>query len=191
MFQTFNYQFEELGEIKTRCLCKAENCSGFIGVKPAKEKCVSSAGKDKRASLSGSSRPKKVEKSWDEYCFRCFEGGTLLQCDVKACSNAYHLSCVNQEKTPREKWFCPWHHCVTCGKAASRSCEHCTNAYCKSHDAVIRPHPLLGSICDEHKDDIADLIKFYQKIAKETQEESNNPTEVKGKYRQMTGAVTA
>jgi len=28
---TFNYQFEQFGDAKTKCLCGAENCSGFIG----------------------------------------------------------------------------------------------------------------------------------------------------------------
>ena len=122
-------------------------------------------------------RPKK---SWDEFCFRCFEEGTLLQCDVKACSKTYHLSCVNQEKTPREKWFCPWHHCVTCGKTASKSCVHCTNAYCKTHDGELKLHPLLGLTCKEHKDDLPDLVKFYAKIetTQNTEKKSDEPVQV-------------
>lgn len=30
---TFNYQLEQFGDAKTKCLCGAENCSGFIGDK--------------------------------------------------------------------------------------------------------------------------------------------------------------
>ena len=170
-----------MGDIKARCLCNADNCTGFIGVKPPRDKSGNGNGKDKKGSLPVAARTKKVEKSWDEFCYRCFEGGTLLQCDVKTCSRAYHLSCVSQEKTPREKWFCPWHHCVTCGKAASRSCDHCSNAYCKNHAAVVRTHELLGSNCDEHKDDSSDLIKFYQKLGNFAPTQSPRQPDIKGK----------
>lgn len=63
---------------------------------------------------------------------------------------------------PREKWFCPWHHCVECGKTAVSYCIHCPNAYCKTHNTVLKKHDELGTICDEHKDDLADLILFYK-----------------------------
>lgn len=65
---------------------------------------------------------------------------------------------------PREKWHCPWHHCVECGKPAVSHCIHCPNAYCKAHGKSLTEHQELGKICDEHKDEIADLVKFYRKI---------------------------
>ena len=49
----------------------------------------------------------------------------------------YHLACLGRDKMPREKWFCPWHHCVQCGKLAVAYCMHCPNAYCKNHNTVI------------------------------------------------------
>ena len=69
----------------------------------------------------------------------------------------------------REKWFCPWHHCVECGKAATRFCIHCPNAYCKKHDADLMEHSELGTICDEHEDDVEDLIQFYRQVVGGTQ----------------------
>ena len=65
---------------------------------------------------------------------------------------------------PREKWYCPWHHCVECGKTAIGHCIHCPNAYCKSHNNALKIHDELGTICDEHKDDIPDLILFYRQV---------------------------
>ena len=49
----------------------------------------------------------------------------------------YHLACLGRDKMPREKWFCPWHHCVQCGKLAVAFCMHCPNAYCRNHNTVI------------------------------------------------------
>ena len=31
---TFNYNLECLGNDKTKCQCGAENCSGFLGLRP-------------------------------------------------------------------------------------------------------------------------------------------------------------
>ena len=84
-------------------------------------------------------------------------------CDWKTCPKVYHLSCLGRQKMPREKWYCPWHHCVSCGKQAESHCIHCPNAYCKTHNSVLKKHEELGNICDEHKDDISDLVKFYRR----------------------------
>ena len=85
-------------------------------------------------------------------------------CDWKTCPKVYHLACLGREKMPREKWHCPWHHCVECGKPAVSHCIHCPNAFCKAHGKTLTEHNELGKICDEHKDEIADLVKFYRKI---------------------------
>ena len=65
---------------------------------------------------------------------------------------------------PREKWFCPWHHCVQCGKPAVAWCMHCPNAYCKTHNTVLRTHAQLRTICDEHEDDLEDTLDFYKGV---------------------------
>ena len=86
-----------------------------------------------------------------------------MMCDYKYCPKVYHLACLGRDKMPREKWFCPWHHCVVCAKKAVYHCIHCPNGYCESHN-ILKDHDELGSICDEHKDDIPDLIKFYRRV---------------------------
>lgn len=157
---TFNYQFEAVGEVKTKCLCGAKNCSGFIGEKPKDGKSVLSIDgrKKKKAKIK---KPKKV---WEDLCFRCMDDGQLLMCDYKTCPKVYHLECLGREKMPREKWFCPWHHCVHCGKPAVNYCMHCPNAYCKTHDIAVSAHGELGNICDEHEDDMDDLLAFYRSV---------------------------
>merc|ERR1719273_1221659 len=106
---------------------------------------------------------KEPEKLWEDFCFRCMDEGEVLMCDWKTCPKVYHLSCLGRQKMPREKWYCPWHHCVSCGKQAESHCIHCPNAYCKTHNSVLKKHEELGNICDEHKDDISDLVKFYRR----------------------------
>ncbi|XP_059080477.1 uncharacterized protein LOC131878504 isoform X2 [Tigriopus californicus] len=157
---TFNYQFEAVGEVKTKCLCGAKNCSGFIGEKPKDGKSVLTIDgrKKKKAKIK---KPKKV---WEDLCFRCMDDGQLLMCDYKTCPKVYHLECLGREKMPREKWFCPWHHCVHCGKPAVNYCMHCPNAYCKTHDMAVNAHEELGNICDEHEDDLDDLLAFYRSV---------------------------
>ena len=134
---TFNYQFETMGEVKQKCLCGAQNCSGFIGEKPARiiseQEAASKAakiehkislgkegkGKGGKSGKNKSKKMKKVDKKiWEDLCFRCYEDGQLLMCDWKNCPKVYHLACLGREVMPREKWFCPWHHCVSCGKPA-------------------------------------------------------------------------
>ena len=85
-------------------------------------------------------------------------------CDWKTCPKVYHLGCLGREKLPpRGAWYCPWHFCTICGKSAVSHCIHCPNGYCKKHEDALQNHKELGMICDEHKDDLADLVKFYRK----------------------------
>ena len=163
---TFNYQLEAFGEQKKPCLCGAKNCSGSIGEKPTKDSGQTSGGSGQVAS-SVNKKKKKVKqiKVWEDLCFRCFDGGQLLMCDYKSCPKVYHMSCVDHETRPREKWICPWHHCVTCGSSAIKHCIHCPNAYCAKHGSDLKVHPVLGKICNEHADEFEDLLKFYQKTA--------------------------
>ena len=179
---TFNYQFETMGEVKQICLCGSKNCSGFIGEKPTRpvqemmakgenklsgekykgQKNTFSDDRDKNGKKK--KKQKKITKTWEDLCFRCYEDGQVLMCDWKNCPKVYHLACLGREVLPREKWFCPWHHCVTCGKPAASYCIHCPNAYCTEHDNVIFDHPELGRMCDEHEEDIENLLQFYRSI---------------------------
>lgn len=167
---TFNYQFEAMGEVKKMCLCGAKNCSGYIGEKAKKkakkwdESIVSSKKKSKQSlNKKQLAKAKNNGKVWEDLCFRCYDDGEVMMCDWKSCPKVYHLSCLGKEKKDREKWYCPWHHCVECGKQAVSHCIHCPNAYCKAHNTALRHHDELGSICDEHKDDIGDLILYYRR----------------------------
>jgi hypothetical protein len=45
---TYNYQFESFGETRHVCLCGANNCSGFLGVRPKNEKDAADAKKKKK-----------------------------------------------------------------------------------------------------------------------------------------------
>ena len=45
---TYNYQFESFGETRHVCLCGANNCSGFLGVRPKNEKDAADAKKKKQ-----------------------------------------------------------------------------------------------------------------------------------------------
>ena len=123
----------------------------------------------------------KVKKIWEDICFRCYEDGELLMCDWKNCPKVYHLACLGRDKMPGEKWFCPWHHCAECGKAAVRFCIHCPNAYCKKHDSILMEHKELGVICDEHEDDVEDLLAFYRQIVGGVSTRVNNPNIPQGK----------
>lgn len=162
---TFNYQLEAFGEQKRECLCGAKNCSGFIGKKPSKESSQNANTNGRQASTAANKKKKKGKqvKVWEDLCFRCFDGGQLLMCDYKSCPKVYHMSCVEHETRPREKWICPWHHCVTCGNSALHHCIHCPNAYCSKHASDLTVHPVLGKICNEHTDEFNDILKFYQK----------------------------
>ena len=161
---TFNYQFEAMGEVKQACLCGAKNCSGYIGEKPKSNQVSKKSSKQNTKEDDKKKKIKKAVKVWEDLCFRCYEDGMLLMCDWKTCPKVYHLACLGRDKMPREKWICPWHHCVECGKPAISHCIHCPNAYCKTHDNVLLEHEELGKICNEHHEDIEDLITFYRKI---------------------------
>ena len=105
-----------------------------------------------------------------------------MMCDYKYCPKVYHLACLGRDKFPREKWFCPWHHCVVCAKKAVYHCIHCPNGYCEAHNSL-KDHDELGLICDEHVDDIADLIKFYRRVGGVTylMKDPNYPNEARVK----------
>jgi histone-lysine N-methyltransferase NSD2 len=160
---TFNYQFEAFGEVKKPCLCGAENCCGLIGEKaPPKRPPVNSAAlvaASKKKKIKKDKKEPKISKNqYDDWCYRCYNSSTILDeevenlilCDFKGCLKSYHLGCISRDTVPHGKWYCPWHHCVTCGKLASSWCDHCPNGYCKSHSEPLKKHPVLKNVCDEH-----------------------------------------
>ncbi|TVU25177.1 hypothetical protein EJB05_27662, partial [Eragrostis curvula] len=51
-------------------------------------------------------------EQWDNECYICKDGGTLLLCDFRNCTKAYHFQCVGKDAdfaNSEEPWFCDNH----------------------------------------------------------------------------------
>ena len=162
---TFNYNLESRGHEKIKCLCGAENCSGFIGLQPKKLIPSTLANGDESTSTarkmaaSSSAKKKKTLKPQfaslhEDECFRCGEAGTLVMCDVRFCPKAYHLKCLGLDKIPNGRWTCPWHHCDVCGRLATPKCDFCPVSLCKPHLDETKLELLSNGryLCFEHVD---------------------------------------
>ncbi|KAG9263388.1 histone-lysine N-methyltransferase NSD3 [Astyanax mexicanus] len=134
---TFNYNLDCLGNGRTSCHCGAENCSGFLGVRPKSAVVMEREEKVKNSKLKAKKRKLKLEsrQTHEYYCFCCGEGGELVMCDRKDCPKAYHLLCLNLTKPPYGRWECPWHQCSVCQRPASASCQFCPESFCREHEA--------------------------------------------------------
>ncbi|XP_031195211.1 histone-lysine N-methyltransferase NSD3 isoform X3 [Mastomys coucha] len=151
---TFNYNLDCLGNGRTVCHCGADNCSGFLGVRP-KSACTSAVDeKTKNAKLKKRRKVKAEAKQiHEDYCFHCGDGGELVMCDKKDCPKAYHLLCLNLTQPPYGKWECPWHRCDECGSAAVSFCEFCPHSFCKAHGkGALVPSALEGRLCCSNHD---------------------------------------
>ncbi|XP_055972757.1 histone-lysine N-methyltransferase NSD3 isoform X2 [Sorex fumeus] len=161
---TFNYNLDCLGNGRTKCHCGAENCSGFLGVRP-KSACVSAAEeKTKNSKLKQKRRKIRAEpkQMHEDYCFQCGDGGELVMCDKKDCPKAYHLLCLNLSQPPFGKWECPWHACSECGSAAVSFCEFCPHSFCKAHErGALVPSALGGLLCCSEHDPAAPVPPEY------------------------------
>ncbi|XP_056426914.1 histone-lysine N-methyltransferase NSD3 isoform X6 [Hyla sarda] len=133
---TFNYNLDCLGNGRTECHCGAENCSGFLGVRPKTACATANEEKAKNARLKAKKRKIKTEQKQmhEDFCFRCGDGGELVMCDKRDCPKAYHLLCLNLTQPPYGKWDCPWHQCDRCGAASSSFCDFCPSSFCKEHE---------------------------------------------------------
>ncbi|KAG9354712.1 hypothetical protein JZ751_001425 [Albula glossodonta] len=133
---TFNYNLDCLGNGRTSCHCGAENCSGFLGVRPKSTVMIEKEEKARNTKLKPKKRKLKPEsKQTHEYfCFSCSKGGELVMCDKKDCPKAYHLLCLNLTKLPYGRWECPWHHCNVCQRSASSFCDFCPSSFCREHE---------------------------------------------------------
>ncbi|KAF0878356.1 NSD3 methyltransferase, partial [Crocuta crocuta] len=165
---TFNYNLDCLGNGRTECHCGAENCSGFLGVRP-KPTCASTAEeKARNAKLKQKRRKIKAEpkQMHEDYCFQCGDGGELVMCDKKDCPKAYHLLCLNLSQPPYGKWECPWHQCGECGSAAVSFCEFCPRSFCKDHrEGALVPSALEGRLCcSEHDPQSPVSAEYWSKI---------------------------
>ncbi|VDD77166.1 unnamed protein product [Mesocestoides corti] len=87
----------------------------------------------------------------------------LVLCTKDDCSKAYHLQCLDLDKRPTGRWFCPWHHCDACGRPATVFCMQCPTSFCPAHvegSVAVLP-PLKDEapaqvVCLSHTDLIAE-----------------------------------
>ncbi|XP_013784275.2 LOW QUALITY PROTEIN: histone-lysine N-methyltransferase NSD2-like [Limulus polyphemus] len=171
---TFNYNLECRGNEKTKCVCGAPNCSGFIGVRPKTAALILQEKRAKENVVKKKKRKSQVPKHEDE-CFRCREGGEILMCDRKGCPKAYHLNCLSLTKPPYGKWECPWHHCDECGKTSVMLCVECPNSFCKEHGTPDNILVVDGHFyCTDHKEDTKSEVN--DSPAANLTDEENNPS---------------
>lgn len=142
---TFNYNLESIGTDRKPCMCRAPNCSGFIGVK---------ANNNKPAEEEQKPRPTKADEKkvrGEKICFSCGDAGDLIVCEHKTCPKAYHKDCVSVSHPHNKKWVCPWHYCNICNKRTVQKCNMCTNSFCIQHaKGRIRPDGKRGYLCPYH-----------------------------------------
>uniref|UniRef100_A0A8C8D9E1 Histone-lysine N-methyltransferase NSD3 n=1 Tax=Oncorhynchus tshawytscha TaxID=74940 RepID=A0A8C8D9E1_ONCTS len=155
---TFNYNLDLMGNRRSSCHCGAENCSGFLGVRPTSAVVEEKA---RNAKLKPKKRKLRQEgKHTHEYiCFCCGEGGELVMCDKKDCPKAYHLLCLNLTKPPYGRWECPWHDCSVCGVLASSLCDFCPRSFCRDHEGgALSPSTLEGRPCCSNHNPLSPLV---------------------------------
>ena len=90
-----------------------------------------------------------LKESSEDICCICSDGGNLIICEYKYCIRVYHVECAGLDEVPmgKEKWECPIHTCVICGKKTEIEkyenegklvCSTCPTAYCAQHAPIIR-----------------------------------------------------
>ncbi|KAJ7423338.1 histone-lysine N-methyltransferase NSD3 isoform X3 [Willisornis vidua] len=161
---TFNYNLDCLGNGRTECHCGAENCSGFLGVRPKTAFATPNEEKVKNAKLKQKKRKIKTEQKQmhEDNCFQCGDGGELVMCDKKDCPKAYHLLCLSLTQPPFGKWECPWHQCDVCSNPAVSFCEFCPHSFCKDHEkGALVPSALDSRPCCSAHDPKAPVAPEY------------------------------
>lgn len=97
------------------------------------------------------------EKMAEDWCFVCYDGGSLILCDHKDCLKAYHPICVNEDDSLLEtevKWKCDLHSCYECGKAPKFYClcspkAICGHCICDAEFAIVKGNKGLCNGCLE------------------------------------------
>lgn len=142
---TFDYHLDSLGNDMKKCLCGSKNCSGFLGVKsikvvpssePSRLKVKAKKRKKNKVALKkGAKGEEGLVDEHEDDCFMCQDGGSLLLCERKGCTKAYHLECLGRKLFPpkSQKWECPMHYCQVCQKAATMFCSTCPVSFCPKH----------------------------------------------------------
>ncbi|XP_014214983.1 histone-lysine N-methyltransferase NSD2 [Copidosoma floridanum] len=158
---TFNYNLACDGETKKPCLCKAPNCSGFIGLKVPKQTISIAQQKniEKAEKVKKQRKYKRVLMCWN--CnLKIDNANEAFKCDQKTCGKYYHPHCIAIEDGPDQTFHCPWHFCAECYKRTSIRCSYCCNAFCQPHTyGNLREHPENGTlVCYNHP---AELTECY------------------------------
>ncbi|XP_058804908.1 histone-lysine N-methyltransferase NSD2-like isoform X2 [Phymastichus coffea] len=151
---TFNYNLSCDGETRKPCLCKAPNCSGFIGLKASKQQ-MSLVQQKKMEKAEKVRKYKRNKKTL--FCWSCNgkinNNEDVMRCDQKTCGKVYHTKCIAVEDGSEDQVFhCPWHFCAECFKRTSLRCMYCCNAFCQLHtQGNVYEHPENGGfICYKH-----------------------------------------
>ncbi|KAJ0845330.1 putative chromatin regulator PHD family [Helianthus annuus] len=88
----------------------------------------------RQVSVASSGKKVKEVVEDEDVCFICFDGGSLVLCDHRACPKAYHPACIKRDEEFFEsaaKWNCGWHICSICQKTAHHMCYTCTYSLCR------------------------------------------------------------
>ncbi|XP_056850204.1 uncharacterized protein LOC130499804 isoform X2 [Raphanus sativus] len=111
----------------------------------------------------------KKEKLWEDWCFVCKDGGSLMLCDYKDCPKAYHASCVdnynNSAEESDDSYICEWHSCYLCGKRPKLLCLCCPRSVCEgcvNHAEFIhlKPNRGLCNQCQEYVVVLEEIQKY-------------------------------
>ncbi|XP_018454252.1 uncharacterized protein At5g08430 isoform X2 [Raphanus sativus] len=109
------------------------------------------------------------EKEWEDWCFICKDGGSLMLCDYKDCPKAYHASCVENDipagESDDSSYICEWHSCYLCGKRPKLLCLCCPHSVCEScvtHAEFIhlKPNKGLCNQCQEYVVVLEEIQKY-------------------------------
>ncbi|UYV65243.1 WHSC1 [Cordylochernes scorpioides] len=127
---TFNYNLECKGNEKAKCMCGADNCSKYIGVRPLNTN-------SKAKSKVGIKRKKAFEKSKrDDICVYCKNRGSeMISCSYRDCPKSAHYACSLHaiQSAADNRWKCPEHLCEVCQTVSSKQCSTCSKTYCRQH----------------------------------------------------------
>ncbi|CAN8264503.1 unnamed protein product [Cochlearia groenlandica] len=110
------------------------------------------------------------EKEYDDWCFVCKDGGSLMLCDFKDCPKVYHASCVEKDilaEKNEESLICEWHSCYICSKRPKLWCFCCPHAVCEgciTHAEFIRLKDNKG-LCNECKEYVFALEEIQEYAA--------------------------
>lgn len=105
-----------------------------VGVGEAVAEVKRKRGRPARSGQVKAAPPSKKQKEDEDVCFICFDGGSLVLCDRRSCPKAYHPACIKRDESffkSKAKWYCGWHICSVCQKAAHYMCYTCTYSLCK------------------------------------------------------------